>query len=243
MKQILKSFNNFLDFKLINEIESYVDASLKSQEPRWNTSVQWKQPIQRSTPPIPILLLPDKFTIPIHKTLKEKAGLTWKESTPPQPSQYYLYPPGGYIGWHDDVIYEFASIIFLNPVWNLDWGGVFLYEDLKGLGLRGEFPAFNKCLVNGGGVPHAVSRICPDAPLRRVIITFGPKTPESKLVKDKEYSQRTVAWHQKYNIGAEYVKNPALVNLSAAARRYIKEEAVFRSKMDDGTVYSKNPVN
>ena len=101
-------------------------------------------------------------------------------------------------------------------------GRYFLYEDLEGLGLRGEVPTFNKCLVNAGGVPHGVSRICPDAPLRRVIITFGPRTPESKL-KDKEYSQRALAWRQKYNIGAEYVRDQALVNLSVAAKRYIKE--------------------
>jgi len=223
MKQVLKSFNNFLDFKLINEIDAYVDASLKTQETKWKTSFQWESQIRRASSPIPILLLPDKFTTPIHQTLKEKAGLTWKESATPQQSQYYLYPPGGYIGWHNYVIYEFASIIFLNTMWNLDWGGVFLYEDLKGLGLRGEVPTFNKCLVNGGGVPHGVSRLSPDAPWRRVIITFGPKVPESKIVKDKEYSQRDRAWRQKYHIGAEYVKNQALVNLSAAAKRYIKE--------------------
>ena len=71
-----------------------------------------------------------------------------------------------------------------------------------------------------GGVPHGVSRLSPDAPWRRVIITFGPKVPESK---DKDYSQRLLAWRQKYNIGTEYVKDQALVNLSAAAKRYIKE--------------------
>ena len=231
MKQVLKSFNNFLDFKLINEIEAYVDVSLKTQEPKWKTSFQWESQVQRASSPIPILPLPDKFTVSIHQTLKEKAGLTWEEAAPPAQSQYYLYPPGGYIGWHDDIKYTFASIIFLNPVWNLDWGGVFLYEDLKGLGLRGEVPAFNKCLVNGGGVPHGVSRLCPDAPLRRVIITFGPNVPESKLAKDKEYPQRRLAWHRKYNISAEYVKNQALVDLSAAAQRYVKEEEIFRAKI------------
>ena len=222
VKQVLKSFNNFLDFKLINEIEAYVDASLKTQEPRWKTSFQWESQVQRASSPIPILLLPDKFTASIHQTLKEKAGLTWEEAAPPQQSQYYLYPPGGYIGWHDDAKYTFASILFLNPVWNLDWGGIFLYEDLEGLGLRGEVPTFNKCLVNAGGVPHGVSRLSPDAPWRRVIITFGPKVPESKL-KDKDYSQRLLAWHQKYNVGTEFVKDQALVNLSVAAKKYIKE--------------------
>jgi len=223
MKQILKSFNNFLDPKLINEIEAYVDASLKAPESRWKTSLQWKQQIQRATSPVPILLLPDNLTIFIHQTLKEKAGLTWKESAPPQPSQYYLYPPGGYIGWHGDTKYEFASIIFLNTVWNINWGGLHLYEDLEGLGIRGEVPTFNKCLINGGGVPHGVSALTPDAPWRRVIITFGPKVPESKL-NDKSLTQRTSAWHQKYNAGAEFVKDQALVDLSVAAERYTREK-------------------
>ena len=56
MKQILKSFNNFLDFKLINEIEAYVDASIKSPEPRWKTSLWWEPQIRRATSPVPILL-------------------------------------------------------------------------------------------------------------------------------------------------------------------------------------------
>ena len=94
---------------------------------------------------------------------------------------------------------------------------------MEGLGLRGEVPTFNKCLVNAGGVPHAVSRLSPDAPWRRVIITFGPKVPESKL-KDKDYSQRLLAWHQKYNIGTEHVKDQALVDLSVAAERYTREK-------------------
>ena len=223
MKQILKSFNNFLDLKLINEIEAYVDASIKSPEPRWKTSLWWEPPIRRATSPVPILLLPDNLTIPIHQTLKEKAGLTWKESAPPLQSQYYLYSPGGYIGWHDDTKYEFGSMIFLNPVWNINWGGIFLYEDLEGLGLRGEVPTFNKCLVSAGGVPHGVSALTPDAPWRRVIVTFGPKVPESKL-NDKSLAQRTSAWHQKYNAGAEFVKDQALVDLSVAAERYTREK-------------------
>ncbi len=66
MKQLLKSFNNFLDPKLINEIEAYVDASIKAPEPRWKTSLWWEPPIRRATSPVPILLLPDNLTIPKH---------------------------------------------------------------------------------------------------------------------------------------------------------------------------------
>ncbi|MDP7366591.1 MAG: hypothetical protein QGH83_04960, partial [Candidatus Pacebacteria bacterium] len=67
---------------------------------------------------------------------------------------------------------------FLNPVWNINWGGIFLYEDLEGLGIRGEVPTFNKCLVNAGGVPHGVCRVTPYGLWGVVIINFGPTVPE-----------------------------------------------------------------
>ena len=38
-------------------------------------------------------------------------------------------------------------------------------SDIKGLGLRGEAPTFNRCIINSGGVPHSVSILAPDAPI------------------------------------------------------------------------------
>ena len=192
----MKTYDNFLDINLVNQINSYVEQV--KFEPMWKTSHGWSSEIKRKTNPVAILPLPDKFTSSIHEQLKKTAGLTWKDDKLPRGSQYYLYPSGGSIGWHTDGGYEFAAMIFLNPVWSIEWGGLFLYEDSEGLGIRAEVPAFNRCLINPGGVPHGVSITAPDAPLRRVIVTFGP------LADDKETTairrKESMEWREKRNM-------------------------------------------
>ena len=196
VKKTLTYYDNFLDVELINQINTYKDEIgtpvLRTRE--------------RSIPPERIFQeyvltsnLPDKFTFDIHKQLKETLGTTlWKSDSPAQQSRLTFYTPGSYIGWHDDYTYEFASIICINPVWNLDWGGLHLYEDIEGLGIRAEVPTFNRCLVNAGGVPHGVSIIAPHAPPRCVIVTFGPKiTSEKELAKRNKESEN---WREKYNV-------------------------------------------
>ena len=192
---LLVSQDNFLDIKLINQINSYVDKVFNNQSCVWRSSHSWAPGVRRATNPVSILDLPDEFTLPIRQRLK-KTSLTWTNNNLPHRSMYYIYPPGGYIAWHDDGGYDFASIIFLNPIWNLDWGGLFLYDDLKGLGIRSEVPDFNRCVIHTGGIPHAVSIVAPDAPLRRVIVTLGPSiAKEKKEAADKRWT----AWTKKRN--------------------------------------------
>ena len=199
-KKFSLSYDNFLDLNLIKEIDAYVVAS--QNLPRWKNSHFWEKPIKRSTSPIAILDIPDEFNTTIQQRLKKIPEISWREDNPPRRSMYYLYPPGGYIGWHDDSKYEFASIICLNKVWDPNWGGIHLYEDLKGLGIRGEIPTFNKGLVHSGGVPHGVSILAPEAPFRRMIITFGPLGPSFPHPKANEADKKWREWKRKRNVGA-----------------------------------------
>ena len=201
-KKLIASYDNFLDRELINQINTYADESL--HKPRWQTSHFWQDRLRNFGTPVAVLLLPDEFFIPICQTLKKKTPFTWKDSNPPQRSMYYLYSPGGCIGWHDDAPFEFSSMIWLNPVWNLDWGGLHLYEDLNNLGIRAEVPTFNRCLVYSGGIPHGVSILSPAAPLRRAIITFAPKSDSKKYLdkKGKEWEE----WKKKRNMDVKYAR-------------------------------------
>ena len=200
-KKTLTYYDDFLDVDLIHQINNYKDEI--ASKPVWRTSNDWIPTIRRSTTPIPILELPDKFTSIIHKQLKETLGQTlWTSKDSASQSLLYLYPPGSYIGWHDDCKYEFTSMLCINPVWNLNWGGLHLYEDIEGLGIRAEVPTFNRCLINAGGVPHGISIIAPDAPPRCVIITFG-----SEISSDKELAKRNEEakiWREKYNVDYEW---------------------------------------
>ena len=201
-KDFFVSHDNFLDPYLIKQIDEHVEASRTNTI--WRTSQWWEPAVRRVTSPIAILTLPEEFHLAILQRLKKVKEISWKDDKPPLRSQYYLYPPGGYIAWHDDTKYAWASTIYLNPVWDPNWGGIHLHEDLKGLGIRGEIPWFNRAIINSGGVPHAVSVLTPDAPFRRVISTFGPYAPLPPHPDSERAHKKWREWKRKRNIGAVY---------------------------------------
>ena len=201
-KKFITHYDNFLDPNLTTQINIHVEKVKKT--PVWRTSHGWEEGVKRLSTPVPILELPDQFAIPIHRRLREVPELSWKDNSIPRRPQYYLYPPGSYLGWHNDGKYDFAAMIFLNPIWNMEWGGLFLHEDLKGGAIRAEIPIFNRCLLTAGGVAHGVSRLTPDAAVRRVIIVFGPLSSKKvKAKRDKEHMK----WREKNNMGAMYVSH------------------------------------
>jgi hypothetical protein len=68
-----------------------------------------------------------------------------------------------YIPWHDDYRVKDAVTIFLNDVWELDWGGLFLYQD-EATQILGYPPTFNCGLRNQGNVLHATTPVSLEAP-------------------------------------------------------------------------------
>jgi len=215
LKKHITFHDNFLDIELINQINMYMEEATNKNI--WRSSYAWGDYVHRLTSPVALLTLPDQFSSAICKRLK-KTSLTWKDDNPPSKSMYYLYPPGGYIGWHNDDTYQFASILFLNSAWNVNWGGFFLYDDLNGLGIRSEVPDFNRCVIHTGGVPHAVSIVAPDAPLRRVIVTLGPKRkPDSQEIKEWD------AWKLKRYSDMKYIADRGLGELAKAAHGFVRQ--------------------
>ena len=54
----------------------------------------------------------------------------------------YAWTRLSYIPWHDDYRVKDAVTIFLNDVWELDWGGLFLYQN-EAKEIIGYPPTFN----------------------------------------------------------------------------------------------------
>jgi hypothetical protein len=79
-----------------------------------------------------------------------------------------------YTPWHNDPMHALAVTVFLNDVWDRDWGGVFLYEDGAGA-VRGWAPRFNACVRNAGHIWHATSLVTLDAPSPRLTLQPFPK--------------------------------------------------------------------
>jgi hypothetical protein len=75
----------------------------------------------------------------------------------------YAWTRLSYIPWHDDGHRDQAITIYLNDVWELDWGGLFLYKDEAG-DIRAMPPRFNAGLKNNRNVAHSTTPVSLDAP-------------------------------------------------------------------------------
>ena len=83
---------------------------------------------------------------------------------------YYKWLPGSFIPFHNDNHYSLASTIYLNESWNIDYGGLFLYE--KNKDIKAYVPKYNSAVINDNNVPHGTSIISPTAPKRETLQVF-----------------------------------------------------------------------
>lgn len=85
------------------------------------------------------------------------------------------YTCGGrlsFIPWHDDHNHVFSVTVYVNEVWDRDWGGHFLYEHDNAL--HAVLPAFNTAVGFACPLQHCTMMPNLNAPLRESIqIFFG----------------------------------------------------------------------
>jgi hypothetical protein len=80
-----------------------------------------------------------------------------------------------YIPWHDDTKHEVAITVYLNEVWDRDWGGIFLYMADEPATIRGYAPKFNTGVKNTGHIMHATTMVTTDAEAPRFTLQIFPK--------------------------------------------------------------------
>lgn len=156
---------NFLPVALLNEIISLKDEAIKSHSAKWYTSLSWPENVRLCSGTICILSLEEyisafkAFYVAFDDKYQNYDFMV----------QLNVWTPGSYIPWHKDGSKDFASTIYLNADWDVNAGGIFLYKDHKG-DIRGEFPEFNKMVVNNNQVEHHVTMIPHSAKEDRVTI-------------------------------------------------------------------------
>jgi Rps23 Pro-64 3,4-dihydroxylase Tpa1-like proline 4-hydroxylase len=60
---------------------------------------------------------------------------------------FYYWSVFSYIPWHDDCHVDSALTLYLNPDWDENWGGYFMYEDgdeVKAIKPQGNMAIYNK---------------------------------------------------------------------------------------------------
>tara|TARA_R110002020_G_scaffold113524_1_gene261302 strand:- start:1493 stop:1975 length:483 start_codon:yes stop_codon:yes gene_type:complete len=153
--------NPFLEPSLLKLIDTYINQSWNRYE--WRTSMDWGVDIKRFSTPVGILQAPEEFCTPIKKL--------FNRSIDNKGIMFYFWPPGSYIGWHNDKEYSFGATIYLNKTWDINHGGIFLYHE--GNSLKAHKPTYNTCVINNKKTYHCVSITAPDAPIRTTIQVLG----------------------------------------------------------------------
>jgi hypothetical protein len=89
--------------------------------------------------------------------------------------QYYLWNSYSGISSHDDPIYAFGATIYLNRQWNIDHGGVFMWdEDGKTTAIT---PEYNCMMLNNSKQMHRVTAVSPLAPSPRMTMQIWGYNP------------------------------------------------------------------
>lgn len=87
--------------------------------------------------------------------------------------QHYLWHPLSGINMHDDRGYLFGATIYLTPVWDVTWGGLFVYEDKNGPQVT--YPTYNSININDDSTMHMVTMVSPLAPHPRHTLQIWAK--------------------------------------------------------------------
>lgn len=87
--------------------------------------------------------------------------------------QYCVWTPNSGISTHNDAKYKFGATIYLNDIWDINDGGIFLYQH-DGDDWRAHIPTFNTMMINDTGTLHMVTPVSPFAKNNRYTLQiFG----------------------------------------------------------------------
>ena len=86
--------------------------------------------------------------------------------------RHYLWHPLSGINMHSDGGYKFGATIYLNPNWDMRWGGLLVVKE------DGRYvtypPVFNSLILNDSKQDHMVTTVSPHAPyLRHTLQIWG----------------------------------------------------------------------
>lgn len=92
--------------------------------------------------------------------------------------KYYVWTPNSGISDHTDGVYKFGATIYLNESWDVNDGGIFLYQhDVDDW--RAHVPTFNTMVVNDSRSLHLVTPVSAFARHNRYTIQiFGERENE-----------------------------------------------------------------
>lgn len=88
----------------------------------------------------------------------------------------YAWTRMSYIPWHKDSKYSHGITIYLNDIWDRDWGGIYLYMSEPDREVKGYIPRFNTGLKNSKKISHSTTPVSLDAAALRLTLQLFPRS-------------------------------------------------------------------
>jgi len=159
-----------LPASLCNELYEDTLKTLKEPKDQWCSNFMWAQGIVKASHSVLVRSYPENIKQLILNNLIRKGFISHSKYC----VMNYAWTRLSYIPWHNDDGYADAITIYLNPVWDKDWGGYFLYlADEPGY-VKGYIPTFNTAVFNKANAPHCTTPVSLDAPVVRATVQIFP---------------------------------------------------------------------
>lgn len=168
----MRVIKNALSSDLINECGIVTRQKLKNRNGWGASTLSWPYEITKGTHGSCLFSyadanLSDKLLYEISKYDIPKCETTMV--------QHYIWTRGSGIARHNDGPYKFGITIYLNETWDIDYGGIFLFNDDASNEYKVICPEFNKMVINDNATEHMVTPVAFDAPEFRITMQIWGK--------------------------------------------------------------------
>ena len=146
--------NSLLEDELFVECQTFAIKKFQNEKKNMRTNYRcWEEGILKDSSVVYIydLFQTNILYEKIVETIKNKLKIDNVKCI-----MFYYWTQNSHIPWHNDETHTGGITIYLNNIWDSDWGGIFLFETNNSI--NGIYPSRNVCVQQNGKVRHAV---CP----------------------------------------------------------------------------------
>jgi len=157
--------NNFLDEAFINNFIQNIIKESQEYKPIWKSNINWGENIVKGSSLVlayeikkeELNYIKSKF-IELDDKFKDKEIV----------GHFYIWTRGSNIPMHNDSNYEYGCTIYLNKHWEVDWGGLYIWQEGDKFNI--EKPEFNKLIINKGNTKHGTTLLNYNIPEERLTL-------------------------------------------------------------------------
>ena len=165
----MKIYEDVLPYKLLQKCIEELRSSLKSKV--WGISnLFWDDALKVGlVGNVSMKHLPDELSLEVHEVVSKYFSKIGNDFM----YQYYIWNKMAGISNHDDGRYAEGATLYLNEIWDPNWGGLFVWKDKnekKEYKLNAICPKQNMLIINDEQEMHLVTPVAPTIPHIRVTI-------------------------------------------------------------------------